>query len=127
MADIRPTRKQATISDIKIFTIGRPDDHGDFTYEEVEQMVIDLAKWFAAPESGMSYIDPLDTARAKIRECMLAVKSDGSVWNQAPNDFRKRLKIKANYDYEAKRGVPVKTRQRVREDRKSTRLNSSHG
>jgi hypothetical protein len=114
MADIKPTRKQQTVATIKQFIIGNDIGDGDFSHAQIEEMIVNLAKWFAAPESGMSYPDPLETARAKVRECLLGVKADGSVWQQAPDDFRKRLKIKANYDYKAKRGVPVKKRTRER-------------
>lgn len=112
MANLAPTRKQATVASIRQFVVGRPEDGADLSYAEVEEIIVDMAKWFAAPESGVKYPDPLIAARDKVKESLLGLKKDGSLWDTAPDDFKVRIKIKANYDIDAKRGVPIKRKIR---------------
>lgn len=112
MAQLKPTRTQATVASVKQFVVGTPEENPDFTHTYIEQMIVDLAKWFNAPESGVNYPDPLLTAREKVKDCLLGLKADGSVWDTAPDSFKTRLKIKANYDLDAKRGVPTKRKIR---------------
>jgi hypothetical protein len=112
VSSLIPQNTQPVSVNIKQYVVGKPGEKGgDFTYEEMEQMILDMAKWWARPESGKKYADPLQMARLKMRECLLGLKQDGTSWNDAPQDFRKRVKVKCNYDIKAKKGVPVKLKK----------------
>jgi hypothetical protein len=128
VADIKPTNVRRTSDEIIQYKLGKPGEIDcDFTYEYIETVILDCAKWWAKPESGRKYADPIQMAREKIRECLLGLKPDGTVWDTAPNDFRKRVKIKCNYDIKAKKGVPVKQRRRKLEPEAAEGAKQLHG
>lgn len=96
-------RKERT----KQFLVGNKAEGADFSKEEIELLIRDVALWFQSPKCDRSYDDPLEMARQQVQECLLAETREGKPWHNAPNDFKVRVRVKCLYDMESGEGIRI--------------------
>jgi len=92
--------------DVKQFVVGDLANGADFTPEEIETLIYQIALWFQQPECDRTYDDPVASARQKVRECLLAQTEAGDPWRQCPQEFNARVRAKCAYDMVQKVGIP---------------------
>lgn len=102
MPSKKPTQKAAR----KQFVVGDGPE-ADFSFQEIENLVLRLTVWFNSPECDRKFDDPEGAAKEIIQQCLLAETKDGSPWSNCPHDFGKRIKVKAAYDLEKGAGIPI--------------------
>jgi hypothetical protein len=91
---------------VKQYRVGT-DKNADFTPLEMENLILRLTAWFRSPECDRQFDDPEGEAKEVIRQCLLAEKKDGTPWRNCPQEFSKRVKVKAMYDLETHKGIAV--------------------
>lgn len=91
---------------VKQFVVG---DHegADFTQAEIDKLIYEIAVWFKDPKSGRNCDAPVETATARVKECLLAETVNGEPWKTCSNDFAKRILAKCGYDIVNHVGVPM--------------------
>lgn len=91
----------------KIYTVGSKAKGDDFDKAEIELLIYKIARWFASEECDRVYDDPMEAAKEKVQESLLAKTADGSPWQVAPNTFEARIKSKCLFDMETDTGISV--------------------
>lgn len=102
--------------DIKQFVVSNTDEAADFTEAEIEALIYKVANWFTQKECDRQYVDPVQAAKDKIRECLKGETEAGDLWRNCPKEFAARVRAKCNYDMVMDRGIPS-ARVKVREGR----------
>jgi hypothetical protein len=87
---------------VRTFVIGR-----DFTEDQVQLMVLKIAKWFASPDCDRRHEDPEAAAKEIVEQCLNATTKTGEVWGKAPADFNTRIRVKAAYDLATDTGIKI--------------------
>ena len=87
---------------VKQFVIGV-----DFSAQEIELLVLQIAEWFRSEKCDRRHDDPLQAAREVVAQCLNATTKSGDPWKNAPDDFKNRIKIKAAYNMETGEGIPI--------------------
>jgi hypothetical protein len=88
------------------FVVGDVSKGADFSVDYINSLIYRIALWFQKPECDRTYDDPVESAKAKIRECLLGIKEDGNPWQNCPKEFAARVRAKAAYDIEKDAGIP---------------------
>lgn len=88
----------------QILTVG--DNGEDFSTAEIETLTLRIAAWYRSEPSGRKYDDPAAMAAEHVRQCLLAINDRGTKWVRCPVDFKKRIRVKCNYDVDSERGIP---------------------
>lgn len=86
----------------KVFTVGEDKRSHDFTPDEFEKMVYEVAVWFGKTRN---VTDTVKEAREVLKQCLEGKTQDGRIWKSAGQNFNNRVRAKASYDLEAHDGI----------------------
>jgi hypothetical protein len=89
---------------IRQFVVGK-DPGDDFTPDEIQSLVLEIAFWYQSADSGRAYADPKAVALEHVQQCLLGETTDGRPWKNCPPEFANRVRSKCGWDMTAKKGI----------------------
>lgn len=89
----------------KQFVVGDVEQGADFSLDYVNSLTYKLALWFQSDECDRAYPDPVEAAKQKVKECLLAETEAGDPWKNCPQEFPARIKAKCAYDLVNDHGI----------------------
>lgn len=101
----------------KQFVVGG-GPNADFSQSEIDLLAYKIAEWFNSDICDRNYPDPLEAAKTKIKECLLAETAAGKPWQSCPDLFEDRIMAKTLYDMRTGEGKGAPRRKSPQATRK---------